>query len=62
MSDNRKYTLELKEAQFQYLTRMAKKYDLPDEGKAVRCLINFGTEQDESGERGIFEEVRCLDC
>lgn len=62
MADHKQYTLELKEAQFQYLTRMAKKHDLPDEGKALRCLINFAIEQKEGVERDIFEEIRCFDC
>jgi hypothetical protein len=62
MSETRKYTLELKEPQYEYLTRMAKKYDLPDESKALRCLLNFAMEQSSDGERDIFEEVRCVEC
>lgn len=62
MSDNRKYNLELKEGQYHYLTRMAKKYGLPDESKVIRCLINYAMEQSADGERDIFEEVRCLEC
>jgi hypothetical protein len=62
MSEIKTYTLELKESQFQYLSRMAQKHDLPDEGKALRCLVNYALEQNESVEKDIFEEIRCLDC
>lgn len=62
MAEHKSYTLELKEPQFQYLTRMAKKYDLTDEGKALRCLVNFALEQKEAVEKDIFEEIRCFDC
>lgn len=61
MSENRTYTIELKPAQFEYLTRMKKKHDLPDESKALRCLINFALEEP-GRENEIFAEIRCLDC
>ncbi|HRC84388.1 MAG TPA: hypothetical protein PK413_02120 [Thermoanaerobaculia bacterium] len=61
MSQLRNYPLELRPYHFDYLAQMARKYDLPDEGKALRCLINFAIE--ESGrEKEIFEEIRCRDC
>ena len=61
MASNVTYSLELKEGQYSLLTRMAKKYDLPDEGKALRCLLNFALERPDL-EKEIFEEIRCFDC
>jgi hypothetical protein len=61
MSDNLPRPIELKQRQFDYLTEMAKKYDLPDESKAVRCLINYAIEQAERQDE-IFGEIRCLHC
>ncbi len=61
MSENRQHTLELKPEQFDYLTRMAKKYDLPDESKALRCLINYAIETT-GQEKAIFDEIRCTHC
>jgi hypothetical protein len=61
MSDLRTYTVELKERQFEYLTRMMEKYELPDESKVLRVLINHAIVETER-EREVFEEVRCVDC
>lgn len=61
MSENRPYTLELKERQHEYLSQMAEKYDLPDASKALRCLVNFAMEK-EKQEEEIFAEIRCMDC
>lgn len=61
MSENRPYTVELKERQYEYLSRMAEKYDLPDVSKALRCLVNFAIEE-EKREEEIFAEIRCMDC
>ena len=61
MSDLRTYTVEIKERQLDYLKRMMEKYDLPDESKALRVLINHAIMETDR-EREIFEEVRCLDC
>jgi hypothetical protein len=44
-----------------YLEEMAKKYSLPDAGKAVRCLINYARENPDKGAE-IFDEVRCMGC
>lgn len=61
MSENVEYTLELKEDQYQYLTEMTDKYNLDDESKALRCLINFALEETEY-EESIFDEIRCRYC
>jgi hypothetical protein len=61
MSDLRPYSVELKAGQYEFLTRMMQKYDLPDESKALRCLINYARVESQR-EPEIFQEVRCLDC
>lgn len=61
MSENQEYTVTLKDWQFEYLRKMAKKYDLEDESKALRCLVNYACEETDQ-EQSIFEEIRCLDC
>jgi hypothetical protein len=40
---------------------MMRKYELPDESKVLRVLINHAIVETER-EREIFEEVRCVDC
>ena len=53
------YTVSLRDWQFQFLSEMARAYGLPDESKALRCLINYArTETDRRAE--IFTQVRCL--
>lgn len=58
---NEEYTVELKSRQHAYLEQMAKKYELPDGSKALRCLIDFAYQRGDL-ESEIFETVRCLDC
>jgi hypothetical protein len=53
--------IELDSEMVAYLEDVAKKYDLPDIGKAVRCLVNYAREND--GKRDeIFNEIRCTGC
>ena len=40
---------------------MAKSYQLPDIGKAVRCLIDYARENPDQ-QAAIFGEVHCQDC
>ncbi len=58
---NEEHTLLLKPIQYEYLQKMAKKYNLEDESKALRCLISFAL-QETQHESTIFEEIRCLNC
>ena len=55
------YEIELKEFQKEYLSNMAEKYDLPDMGKAIRCLIDYAID-DDSLENDIFKLERCHSC
>ena len=61
MSENVSTSLELKADQLAWLREMTAKHSLPDESKALRCLINFAREKT-SLEAAIFEEIRCPDC
>lgn len=61
MSDKKTYSVELKEEQWAYLSSMAKKYDLEDASKAIRCLVDFARVETKR-EKELFDEVRCLGC
>lgn len=61
MKDPQIRQIQLDAAMIAFLEDAAKKYALPDMGKAVRCLVNYARENpDRSAE--IFDDVRCLDC
>ena len=61
MKDLQPHQIQLDSEMVAYLQDVAKKYSLPDVGKAVRCLINYARENpDKSNE--IFDEERCLEC
>ncbi len=61
MSESTDVTIALKPQQLDYLKRMAEAHGLPDESKAVRCLVNYAIEMaDREGE--IFDEIRCRGC
>lgn len=61
MKDQKPFTVELESAKVRFLEEMARKYGLPDVGKAIRCLVNYARENPDRHEN-IFAEVRCLDC
>jgi hypothetical protein len=61
MKDLAPQTIELASEQVKLLKEMAARYDLPDIGKAVRCLVNYAREHGEKADE-IFGEVRCSDC
>lgn len=61
MAENASTTLELKEDQLKYLDEMAKKHNLPDRSKALRCLITFAMREPEH-EASIFTQIRCANC
>jgi hypothetical protein len=61
MKDNAARSIELNSAMVAYLEEVAKKYKLPDVGKAVRCLVNYSRENPDRADE-IFDEVRCVDC
>ena len=55
------FEVELKEYQHEYLTKMVENFDLPDLGKAVRCLIDYAIDEAEL-EADIFDFQRCYSC
>ena len=55
------HTLELKAFQVEYLQQMVDQYDLPEMGKAIRCLIDYAIEE-EKLEEVIFKWERCHSC
>ncbi len=61
MKDSTPVTISLESAKSQFLDSMAKKYDLPDAAKALRCLIDYAREN-EAQHDTIFTEIRCNDC
>lgn len=61
MKDLAPQTIELASEQVKLLEDMAAKYDLPDIGKAVRCLVNYAREHADKADE-IFGEIRCSDC
>jgi hypothetical protein len=61
MKDYSARPIELDSAMVEYLEETAKKYSLPDAGKAVRCLVNYARENPDKRDE-IFDEIRCLGC
>ena len=61
MKDYSARPIELDSEMVAYLEDVAKKYDLPDIGKAVRCLVNYARENDAKRDE-IFNEIRCTGC
>jgi hypothetical protein len=61
MSDLQSHDVSLKSGMVEFLEDVVKTYNLPDSGKALRCLINYARENPDKRDE-IFSEVRCVDC
>ena len=61
MKDKAEHSIPLEPAKVEFLQEMAKSYQLPDIGKAVRCLIDYARENPDK-QAAIFAEVHCQDC
>lgn len=61
MSERVKVEVELQPAMQAFLEEMAKKYNLPDAGKVMRCLINYARAETDKQD-DIFQKIRCPDC
>ena len=61
MKDGKPHSVELESGKVEFLEQIARKYELPDVSKAIRCLINYARENPDQLD-AIFAEVRCLDC
>ena len=55
------HEIELKEFQLEYLEKIVADYDIPDIGKAVRCLIDYAIEEKDK-EKEFFQLERCHSC
>ena len=61
MSDERtKQSFDIYGDQLEWLKKMVADHGLPDEGKALRCLINYAIEDGNLEE--IFDTIRCRHC
>lgn len=58
--DKLEHTYRLNAEQIRWLQEMSRKYDLPDEDKALRCLIDYAIEEGDLD--GMFKVERCLHC
>ncbi len=61
MKDYQPRQIELDSTMVEYLEETAKKYDLPDMSKAIRCLVNYARENADKQD-DIFSDIRCLGC
>jgi len=61
MKDKAEHSIPLEAEKVEFLQEMAKSYQLPDIGKAVRCLIDYARENPDQ-QPAIFGEVHCQDC
>jgi hypothetical protein len=61
MKDKTEQRIPLEPEKVEFLQAMAKSYQLPDIGKAVRCLIDYARENPDK-QAEIFGEVHCQDC
>ena len=61
MSVKQSCAVELQPSMLAFLEEIAKKYQLRDTGKALRCLLNFAREKPELHD-AIFQQIRCRDC
>ena len=61
MKDKIEQRILLEPEKVGFLQTMAKSYQLPDIGKAVRCLIDYARENPDK-QAEIFGEVHCQDC
>ena len=61
MSDRSTVSVELSSDQLAFLEQMVKQYQLPDLGKAIRCMANHAMQTPENL-GPIFKEIRCTGC
>lgn len=61
MSETVETVITLKQHQLDYLRRIAETHGLPDESKALRCLVEFAIEESER-EHDLFGVIRCRGC
>ena len=55
------HPIELASGQMFFLTSMKEKYDIPDESKVVRIIVDYVL-GNPNGHDTVFGETRCLRC
>ena len=61
MSEKKNVTFEIYSDSEKMLEQILDKYDLPDQSKALRCLLDY-VEEKESHWDDMFATVRCNRC
>ena len=61
MSEKKDTTFEIYSGSEKMLEQIVDKYDLPDQSKALRCLLDYAEEK-ESEWDDIFATIRCNRC
>ena len=59
--DKQTYEVSLNPDQMAFVESMKEKYNLPDEGKAIRVIMDYLISNAEVHE-SVFTQVRCLRC
>lgn len=54
------HSYEINETQAEWLSAMVATHDLPDEGKALRIILDFCMQ--ECDDKALFSEIRCHHC
>ncbi len=55
------YQIELNEDQYQFLQSAKEKYNIPDESKTMRIMVDYLLSNPQIQET-VFSETRCLRC
>jgi hypothetical protein len=61
MKDGKAVHVALGSDKIRFLEEMARKYGLPDMGKALRIVVDYARDNPDLHDT-IFTEPRCLDC
>ena len=55
------YQIDLNEGQYEFLQSVKEQYNIPDESKAVRIVVDYLLSNPQLHET-VFSETRCLRC
>ena len=61
MKEKTNESIPLDSAKIEFLEAMVKSYELPNVGKAVRCLVDYARAHPEQ-QSSFFSKIRCYDC
>ncbi len=61
MFEKKEITFEIYSDSEKMLEKIVEKYDLPDQSKALRCLMDY-VEENELEWDNMFETIRCNRC